>query len=1342
MKPEADFLVSAETLEALEAQIEVLPTATAEQQVRKIFAEWAFEDANAKAAVGDALLANQIYAELLTSLDGPAPSSSTPPPNVLPSIADTGSNPYLSELADRVTGKQTRLDREFTDADSNSFHWRTAFDLYALAGAATHPDSPLRDDSAALTATLRHLEFIFGNLPNLGGTGFDFIGSPPMVDAFLAVDAVYGEFLLPIYQDRWKSNLKESIDNAIADQNLITRLTNNETLDSWVNANIRWSEMLVLASLIFPEENYVAWATAYVDQMSRSQYPDGGFANNYDQNESPTYHGVNITALARIAQIVDLPQATDLIRNAYWYYPLSAEPFGTVEHSSSPPWKQNWNRILDSAAAYITAVVADSPENLTVSSWSDVSDSDLLLAATYYDPAFTTPAPVQDNYFIYDQNTQGPRGRFGHWSFMGTASNLENVNGTRGKQTFVGAMVTDSDIDPSDPEWALNAGLAAVYPQIKVAPGEILYWQVRNNNNPVRTLTSSTDNDHSATTVLSDLATLTTRYQISSYGDPNDLPWAGQQEWVYTPERMIGLVTTESLADQTGYGLQAVVKTISGRNQWGDEKSWVLNADGSYSYGDLIIRIHENTFADVQALDTTSPDGDNVGFFSTSDKAGVLTFRDAAQSQDDTLKTYTAGESRYVVVEVHPAASAASPEITTLTLANGLTGFSFVENGRRVSIIHNPSDTAVSAQTTLLSDSSGELYFSGEQYRPDWASTFDTSSITDYRTPNASGADRPTVTVTNGVVDTTIPAHQHVVVIQDLTTSSDNIIFTDDFDGSALAGWSASDPSRLTTQTVVDGDGVTRDVLMASGGGGLKTLSQTINTDGVDDLHLNIAAFQGEFTGSGSTINPNQFETVDRLYVRLSDGGFNTVDLVVDSAVWGDLLDVNGIGVTSPVASGWIPLPAWADDASNITLELGFESNTGVEDYFVDHVTLATPATPLDQTFAPGDSLGDWALSPADRFSLVTVQDGAGQTQDALMIEGGGSPAVKTLQRTLDVAGLPDLALEITAFQGQYNGENNAVTVNNFEAVDLFLVEASVDGINFVTVYQDNGPFGNGVDDTGPATTTPASTGVIPLPEGLQSQNQITIRITVSTNVWTEDVFIQKISVKPQSAGQDAANVVGRHVFYNDSVFDGGLEINSSDDSAIATDKVALLPGETATYANYTNNSRGINGLMVDIAGLSNRTLTASDFQVRIGNTGNPGEWITGSLISNVLVRQGDGIDGSDRVTLGFESGSIINAWVEIRVLANTNTGLVTDDVFYFGNWVGETGNDDTTSVDGTDRLLVNNNQTSIFDPVVPVTNPYDFNRDGVVNGLDRILVINSQTNIFENLMLITPPLR
>src|SRR5256885_305653 len=75
-------------------------------------------------------------------------------------------------------------------------------------------------------------------------------------------------------------------------------------------------------------------------------------------------------------------------------------------------------------------------------------------------------------------------------------------------------------------------------------------------------------------------------------------------------------------------------------------------------------------------------------------------------------------------------------------------------------------------------------------------------------------------------------------------------------------------------------------------------------------------------------------------------------------------------------------------------------------------------------------------------------------------------------------------------------------------------------------------------------------------------------------------------SLEPFESRVLMSSVVGRYVFYNHSAFDGNdIAANASDEGAIAVDKNALLPGETAGFVNYTSYSRGINGVAVDVAG-------------------------------------------------------------------------------------------------------------------------------------------------------------
>ncbi|MCY2974223.1 MAG: polysaccharide lyase beta-sandwich domain-containing protein, partial [Planctomycetota bacterium] len=57
------------------------------------------------------------------------------------------------------------------------------------------------------------------------------------------------------------------------------------------------------------------------------------------------------------------------------------------------------------------------------------------------------------------------------------------------------------------------------------------------------------------------------------------------------------------------------------------------------------------------------------------------------------------------------------------------------------------------------------------------------------------------------------------------------------------------------------------------------------------------------------------------------------------------------------------------------------------------------------------------------------------------------------------------------------------------------------------------------------------------------------------------------------------ATIVSRNVYYRSSFFD----TTANSQSAIDPTKSALLPGGTASIANYTNYSRGINGIIVDL---------------------------------------------------------------------------------------------------------------------------------------------------------------
>ena len=237
--------------------------------------------------------------------------------------------------------------------------------------------------------------------------------------------------------------------------------------------------------------------------------------------------------------------------------------------------------------------------------------------------------------------------------------------------------------------------------------------------------------------------------------------------------------------------------------------------------------------------------------------------------------------------------------------------------------------------------------------------------------------------------------------------------------------------------------------------------------------------------------------------------------------------------------------------------------------------------------------------------------------------------------------------------------------------------------------------------------------------------------------------------------------VVDRRIFYNESSFDGDAAASANDDNAIAPSpdeltaagkdpalgKTALVPGETATFANYTSYSRGINGVIIDINNLADSTgLSLADFEFRVGNDNIFSGWTEAPAPINDIatdVRVGAGKDGSDRITILWADNAIQNEWLEVTVKADPDgdtTGLAADDVFYWGNALGESGNSPgDTFVNALDSGGVRDNPHNFLNRA-PVEDEFDFNHDELVNALDSGLVRDNATNFLSDLNLITVP--
>ena len=129
--------------------------------------------------------------------------------------------------------------------------------------------------------------------------------------------------------------------------------------------------------------------------------------------------------------------------------------------------------------------------------------------------------------------------------------------------------------------------------------------------------------------------------------------------------------------------------------------------------------------------------------------------------------------------------------------------------------------------------------------------------------------------------------------------------------------------------------------------------------------------------------------------------------------------------------------------------------------------------------------------------------------------------------------------------------------------------------------------------------------------------------------------------------------------------------------------------------------------------------LTADDFELSVMSgvgAGGP-VWSGVTATPTVSVQRAQGASGSDRVLLTLPDNAVRNTWLQVTVRANERTGLSADDVFYFGNLVGEVGDIPSGAVVNTidvDRVRANRMTTG-----ATIGNPFDFDRNGRINAID-----------------------
>ena len=690
--------------------------------------------------------------------------------NLLPDIPEPASNPHLATAFNGV-----KTDKSFSSAVGE------AEETIIAAYAFLHPSSPYKNQQTVLDRLLFLLDTELG--------GWD-KGTYPLNDwafcsqstlAYLMLKQYKPELIPAASQASWESGIRKNIDAIFAAK--ADLYTNHIVGSIWLNGDVKLAMGAYYGSLALNDAVSAAKAKYVIENvMTQTLLPDGATHYVGYQNESPSYHGEASMRPFLWYYILTRSQVIkDFLCGTKNYIPLMQIPVGEgfKEWSTSPAWKPYYNRTTLKPEALGKAYLSGDPYNYTIGLGSQY----LYLAFLYR--SGLSGATLPDNYILYDKNCMGPRGRFGNWGVIATLRDpsvpTPELTETRylnmdGVSTIVGAFTLNSTASSST--YPLNAALQGTAPEVKYASGEETDWQ---RGAKWAFLTGKDRKD--AITRTKKIYGLSTAYGVSK---PRfaEVGWTAQQQWVVTPDRVIGMCEIENPAASSMYGLAQRIQLVSGRrNASGTRKTLNLIDVNSFEYGDLRVKILDKNYAGI--VDTIYHGVMN----DTLDNYSVMINLHDIKSGSDLAYSYQAKTRRYAFFEVTNKDRVYSTNYTRIALATGLEGFEFHESsGRKIRMIHNITGSSIALNTSTMS-----CPYQQTRLIKSW----DEATLTSLAVANN----------TTTIPYTTIPANGHILLINS-NIADDHIsgynTYSDIFTSTPTAVATVNNQSNLQAKITVD----------------------------------------------------------------------------------------------------------------------------------------------------------------------------------------------------------------------------------------------------------------------------------------------------------------------------------------------------------------------------------------------------------------------------------------------------------------------------------------------------------------------------------------------------------
>lgn len=565
---------------------------------------------------------------------------------------------------------------------NNAWTFRTlGAESSIMAWGLLHPRSGQYGNPALLKRLLVHLqaitqnhlngdfnpgrEAIYGSDPNINR----FCLAPAM-DALAMLEERYPWLILPSKREEWRRELRTLVEHQYDTYGA------REPLDPkrpryYPNMDVHHLLIMELAHRMFGDDRYAKDRDVMLQWLKDALYPNGAWTYHYPQNECYGYHQLNVTFIARYYELTRDARAREILRLSSGYYPMVHDAEGMTEHYTDCAWKHMWGA-ASPAGADVIAGMFDDGENkraaLDAARRGYPGSTTAFYAAPWWKEL--EPAAPRDNWLLFDKDIVGPRGRYGTFSFAGTARHIDR--GSIGKDTFVGCMIGDREARPLPLDSALQ--IATIESRLK--PEGNHWYSAR-----------YVSGDEKSTTIMApDLATLAVRYRITTprwgFGS-TDEPWEGVQQWLLCGERLVGMVTIRAVENTESAG-------VWGRLRFGVHKEFEVGEQGMFKYGSLIAKIHDHNFAKIETAPSESFYLDKPEQFRSRQ---ILLKDSAAVSGKEPPYQYRKGQEFHYLVEVLPYWSDLASDVKRIH-SKAIMGFELQQGGRRIIILHNETDEA------------------------------------------------------------------------------------------------------------------------------------------------------------------------------------------------------------------------------------------------------------------------------------------------------------------------------------------------------------------------------------------------------------------------------------------------------------------------------------------------------------------------------------------------------------------------------------------------------------------------------------------------------------------------